>query len=72
LNSCLVVDGIPAGLCRIGVVAGAIRAHALITVILRQLAGFFDQRSKRSTVGQFVIKRKVPDVQCKAPPLAAL
>jgi hypothetical protein len=50
----------------------AIVPHPLITVTLRQPAGFFDQRSHCPAVRQFVIKRKVPDVQCKALRVVAL
>jgi hypothetical protein len=51
---------------------GAISAHPLITVTLRQPAGIFDQWSHCPAVGQFVIKRKVHDVQCKALRVGAL
>jgi hypothetical protein len=51
---------------------GAIGAHPLITVTLRQPAGIFDQWSHCPSVRQFVIKRKVHDVQCKAPRVGAL
>jgi hypothetical protein len=51
---------------------GTIGAHPLITVTLRQPAGFFDQWSRCPSVRQFVIKRKVHDVQCKALRVGAL
>jgi hypothetical protein len=61
---------------RSGQESSALRAditpHPLITVTLRQPAGFFDQRSQCPAVRQFVIKRKVPDVQCKALRVGAL
>jgi hypothetical protein len=50
----------------------AIVPDPLITVTLRQPAGFFDQWSSCPDVRQFVIKRKVPDVQCKALRVGAL
>jgi hypothetical protein len=56
----------------ISALADAIVPHPLITVTLRQPAALFDQRSHCPAVRQSVIKRKVPDVQCKALRVVAL
>lgn len=45
------------------VVVAQLTPHPVITVRFRQAVGAFDQWSPRADTREFVMKRKVPDVQ---------